>query len=334
MDEFKGLNDDDRFFKGRKGIVVILMLLLLIFLTITCIFLLVKVKDLEVRLEEYRKQVELKANRVMQENIEILDGAIDLALPEENKDVQDNISSDSQEQEKDENSEQNNSDSTDKEISESSTKKVYLTFDDGPSDNTEEILSILKKYDVKATFFMTGKSAKKHPDLVKKIYDEDHTIGMHSYSHDYEEIYSSVKAFKEDYQKVYDILYEITGEAPKYYRFPGGSSNTIMDKNIRIFIEFLAFQRVEYIDWNAQNGDATNTVLTPNELVDNILTDVEKYNSSIVLMHDMGSKDNTVKSLPRLIKELKKMDAEILPIDENTNYVKHVKSEINTNIFK
>ncbi|MBR3635842.1 MAG: polysaccharide deacetylase family protein, partial [Lachnospiraceae bacterium] len=85
-------------------------------------------------------------------------------------------------------------------------KKVYLTFDDGPSPNTEKILDILDEYDVKATFFVTGYQAEKHPEWYKEIVDRGHTIGMHSYSHVYSDIYSSTDAFFADIDKLHDYI--------------------------------------------------------------------------------------------------------------------------------
>ena len=103
-------------------------------------------------------------------------------------------------------------------------KKVYLTFDDGPGPNTKKILDILKKNDIKATFFVTGKTDDFSKEIYKRIIDEGHTLGMHSYSHVYEEIYASEKAFTQDLDKIYEYLHDVTGVYPKFYRFPGGSS--------------------------------------------------------------------------------------------------------------
>ena len=101
-----------------------------------------------------------------------------------------------------------------------------MTFDDGPSENTDKILKILKKYDAKATFFVTGNN-QKYNSSIKKAADQGNTIALHTYTHDYANVYSSTTAYFEDLQKVSDMVKQITGKAPKYIRFPGGSSNTI-----------------------------------------------------------------------------------------------------------
>ena len=116
---------------------------------------------------------------------------------------------------------------------------VYLTFDDGPSDRTAEILDILAEYDVKATFFVTGREDEQSQALYRRIVDEGHTLGMHSYSNKYSEIYQSEDAFAEDYRKLRDYLKEVTGVDCRYYRFPGGSSNQISNVSMGCLIQYL-----------------------------------------------------------------------------------------------
>lgn len=108
-----------------------------------------------------------------------------------------------------------------------SERQVYLTFDDGPSSNTDQILDILKEYDVKATFFVVGKTDERSVKAYQRIVDEGHTLAMHSYSHKYDEIYESKEAFAKDLNSLQEYLYETTGVWPRIYRFPGGSSNTV-----------------------------------------------------------------------------------------------------------
>lgn len=107
------------------------------------------------------------------------------------------------------------------------SRKVYLTFDDGPSSNTGRILDILAEYDVKATFFVVGKTEEKYQSLYKRIVEEGHTLAMHSFSHKYNEIYQSRESYVEDLSKLQEFLYETTGVWCRYCRFPGGSSNTV-----------------------------------------------------------------------------------------------------------
>lgn len=206
-------------------------------------------------------------------------------------------------------------------------KKVYLTFDDGPSKNTEKILNILKKYNVKATFFVIGKTTETSFELYKKIADEGHTLAMHSYSHDYDKIYKSTDAFLEDTKKIKDLLTEKTGVEPTIYRFPGGSSNKVSNLDMKEFIKCLNEQNITYFDWNVVNGDATGKQLAEKEMIQNIVQGVEQYESSIVLMHDTDKKEKTLNTLETVIQKLLKQDVTFLAITEQTKPVQHVKSD-------
>lgn len=208
-----------------------------------------------------------------------------------------------------------------------SKKKVYLTFDDGPGKYTDELLDILAKYDVKATFFVVGRTDTHSIKMYKRIKKEGHTLAMHSYTHKYNKIYKSLNAFKEDFNKLSDLIYKSTGERPKYYRFPGGSSNRVSSLPMTDFISFLNKKGITYFDWNVINGDATGKKFTGKQLVNNVMSGVRQHNTSIVLLHDSVSKDTTVKSLPLLLEQLQKEEYVILPITKYTNTIQHVKAD-------
>ncbi len=207
------------------------------------------------------------------------------------------------------------------------THKVYLTFEDGPSDNTDAILDILNQYGVKATFFVVGQEDEDKKELYKRIVDEGHTLGMHSYSNKYSVLYESDEAFEEDFNKLRTELYDITGVESMYYRFPGGSSNQISNAPMEDFIHYLNEQGVIYYDWNVSAGDAASNAYSSEEIVANVLEDVVKYKTSVVLLHDTSDKSATVEALPALIESLKNMSAEILPIDEDTQVIQYVKAD-------
>ncbi len=202
--------------------------------------------------------------------------------------------------------------------------KVYLTFDDGPSTSTSQILDTLQKYNIKATFFVVGKRDDASKELYKRIVREGHTLAMHSYSHKYSTLYSSVESFEEDFSEIQNYLYEVTGEECLFYRFPGGSSNQVSSVDMKEFIRSLNGRGITYFDWNVASGDATAQAYTPEKLVENVMTDVVKYKTSIVLMHDAETKVSTVKALGPMIEALQGMGAEILPIDESTTVVQHI----------
>ena len=202
-------------------------------------------------------------------------------------------------------------------------KKVYLTFDDGPSDHTAQILDILKKHKVKATFFVVGKETEHAKKMYQRIVLEGHTLAMHSYSHNYDQIYANVGAFSKDLMKLQKYLYDVTDVKPYIYRFPGGSSNHCA-KNIKPYIRYVNKKGLLYFDWNALNEDAVNFEQSPQQLNKKILKDVRRQKTSIVLMHDLHETINTVKALDPLIKTLKKEGYQLLPITKNTKPLHHV----------
>lgn len=208
----------------------------------------------------------------------------------------------------------------------SEIRRVYLTFDDGPSSNTDKILDILNEYGVKATFFVCGKE--RYMEEYQRIVKEGHTLGMHSYSHKFQEIYHSTEAFVEDMDRLHDYLYEVTGVDSNIVRFPGGSSNTICEKDVmQDLISYLAQAGMPYFDWNVSSGDATNSYISAEQIAKNVLDNVWKYDSVIVLMHDASNKDTTVEALPIIIEKiLESENTVLLPITEDTTPIQHVQA--------
>lgn len=210
-------------------------------------------------------------------------------------------------------------------------RKVYLTFDDGPSSNTDAILDILKQYDVKATFFVTGKPQEQYQAMYQRIAAEGHTLGMHSYSHKYEEIYASEEAFEEDLSRLQDFLYDTTGVWSHFYRFPGGSSNQVSTVDMRELAAYMQQQDIYYLDWNVASGDATNKKIKAQTLVDNVLTGVGKHQTSVVLLHDAANKNATVEALPAIIEGVQAMeDTVLLPVSDDMELVQHLKIQQST----
>ncbi|SCX86274.1 MULTISPECIES: polysaccharide deacetylase family protein [Pseudobutyrivibrio] len=198
---------------------------------------------------------------------------------------------------------------------------VYLTFDDGPSENTEQILDILDDYNVKATFFVNGKEDEASANTYRRIVDEGHTIGMHGYIHDYSTLYQSTESFSSDYDRIHQLILDTTGVDTHFYRFPGGSSNTFHTTSMCDLIGVLNDKGAVYYDWNVQAGDATISAFTEDDLIDNVMNNVVQYKTSVVLLHE---KDVTVESLPRLIESLQQAGVMILPITDDTYVIHHV----------
>lgn len=213
----------------------------------------------------------------------------------------------------------------DLEDAEESVRKVYLTFDDGPSSCTDEILDILAEYDVKATFFVVGKEGEWAEEAYRRIVEEGHTLGMHSYTHEYSNIYASVDAYAEDLSALQEYLYEVTGISCKYVRFPGGSSNKVSKTDMKELIAYLNEAGYVYYDWNVSSQDASGRELSVEEIVDNCMEGLEKHDNAVILMHDAAGRHTTVEALPILIEAIQAMEnTELLPITDDTVPVQHI----------
>lgn len=166
-------------------------------------------------------------------------------------------------------------------------KVVYLTFDDGPSAYTSELLDVLDAYGAKATFFVVGSGS---GNMMRQIVKRGHSIGIHTVSHDYGQIYSSPEAYFNDLMKMQSIIYDHTGVKTTLMRFPGGSSNLVSRKSCEGIMTFLT-QAVQdagfqYFDWNVYSGDAGETKRTE-KVVDNVIEGIQEHRVSIVLQHDI-----------------------------------------------
>ena len=201
--------------------------------------------------------------------------------------------------------------------------QVYLTFDDGPSENTDQILDILQEHGVQAAFFVIGREDEASVETLRRIAEEGHTLGMHSYSHKYATIYRSLRDFETDFFALRNLLRDVTGEEPRFYRFPGSSSNQVSNTDMDELIGFVESQGVTYLDWNVSAGDATAQELEPEEILGNVLEEIPKYKASVVLLHE---KDPTVEALGPLLDALEEMGAEVLPVDEATYPVQYART--------
>ncbi len=181
------------------------------------------------------------------------------------------------------------------------TGKAYLTFDDGPSIYTNEILDILSEYEVKATFFVINTKIKNYDIILKRIVDEGHTLGMHSATHNYEKIYKSVSAFVSDLNKNFTYIWEATGVRPQIMRFAGGSINNYNSGIAGDLIKNISERGFVYYDWNVSTGDASLPRPDADRIVRNVLDNINGRDRIIILAHDTITKGETVKALPRII---------------------------------
>ncbi|WP_206459876.1 polysaccharide deacetylase family protein [Anaerovorax sp. IOR16] len=182
-------------------------------------------------------------------------------------------------------------------------KTVYLTFDDGPSINTEKILDILKELQVHATFFVIYKNDAKSRAIYKRIVDEGHTLGVHSTCHEYSIIYQSVEAYLDDFATTALLLEEVTGIKPTIFRFPGGSINAYNHTIYQELIAEMLRRGYTYYDWNVASSD-TSTNINVDKITNNVINGVHKKEKAIVLMHDSYSKTATVAAIPKIVRNL------------------------------
>lgn len=201
-----------------------------------------------------------------------------------------------------------------------SGKVIYLTFDDGPGPYTRKLLEVLKKYNVKATFFVVNT---KYVDVLADIAADGHSIGIHSACHTYKEIYGSEDAYFSDLQKMQDIIENKTGIQTTLLRFPGGSSNTVSSFNPGIMSRLT--QTVEergysYFDWNVSSGDAGGTKDTE-QVFQNVINGIQKHRVSIVLQHDI--KEYSVNAVEKIIVWGLENGYTFLPLDSTSPTAHH-----------
>ena len=283
---------------------------------VLCVFLMIKTAKLETEIEELKKQTETVVTQLQEEKqtVSVLQQKLEAEQQTQN-DLQDfDIENDVEpEIEEPDTISEEDADEAEK------MRNVYLTFDDGPSIYTNKILDILKEYDIKATFFVTGKDEPEYTELYQRIVEEGHTLGMHSYSHNYSELYASTESFINDFEKLQNYLYEITGVESKVYRFPGGSNSASGLGDIQGMIDYLDEQGVAYFDWNVTSKDSTTPMLSAEQIVDNCTQNIDYYNNAFILLHDSKERSSTVEALPQIIEKISAVDnTQIVPITEDT----------------
>ena len=186
----------------------------------------------------------------------------------------------------------------------SDTKRAFLTFDDGPSINTNQILDILNERGIKATFFVLGSNVEKNPAMVKRMYDEGHFIANHGYSHVYENIYQSPQAVLDEYNKCNQVVRDAIGEQEynsHLFRFPGGLVGGKYADIKNQANDLLLQNNIVHVDWNALNGDSETTSPTIEYEMQRIQETVGNKQSVVILMHDAQAKKVTVEALSSII---------------------------------
>lgn len=188
---------------------------------------------------------------------------------------------------------------------------AYLTFDDGPSRKvTPLILETLRQNDIHATFFIIGASAKASPDLVAEEKREGHSIGNHTWSHDYKKLYASSAAFMDEVHRTNDLFRQIVGEDTHLLRAPGGTVGhfkrehftAVHDEGFRLF------------QWNVDSADSKSLSVKADQIVETVRKEAQGQSEIVVLMHDSETKMETARALPRIVEMLRGMGFEFQPL--------------------
>ena len=180
-------------------------------------------------------------------------------------------------------------------------KTAYLTFDDGPDEkNTDAILDILQQEGVKATFYVVGRNVDAYPETAKRIFDEGHALGNHSYDHDYDRLYASVDNYLEEIEEADEAVYRLIGMRPLITRAPGGRMSHFTEAYDAVTADN---GYVEH-DWNVSSADSDSSGPVAQDFIDNIAGQAV-MDSAIILMHSSSGHEETVKALPEIIRVLR-----------------------------
>lgn len=209
---------------------------------------------------------------------------------------------------------------------------AYLTFDDGPSGNTDAILKLLRQYGVHATFFVTGKESEGDKDLYRRMAAEGHKLGNHTFSHDYAKLYREPAAFMEDVRKLDRFLVETVGQGSDILRFPGGSNTRLGRRKGQAWIMPELVRRVkaegyQYFDWNVTSTDAAQAVQPKADIISSVMALARGKERIIVLMHDVTAKTTTVEALPEIIRGLQSMGFRFATLDKQAFTTQFLKSD-------
>ena len=274
------------------------------------------IEDLENQIEEKDKSISSLESKIktLNSNISKLETQI--------KDLQAQLTSDEPEKEP-EDEPKTEEPKEEVKTPETTEKIAYLTFDDGISDATNDILDILKKYNVKATFFVNFayKKISGYQDIYKRIIDEGHTLGNHTSTHDFDSVYGSIEGFEKEVMSIHNSIKELTGYEMSIFRFPGGSNTTYVKKLSTAPHTLIHDLGYEYYDWNVDSGDATAHNVASETIINNVLSGSKYYNNAIILMHDLGYKykRTTVEALPSIIEGLQDMGFTLKAMDSSVS---------------
>lgn len=201
-------------------------------------------------------------------------------------------------------------------------KIAYLTFDDGPSDNTRKILDVLKEKKVVATFFLIGNEiTPEREDIVKRTIEQGNAVGVHTFCHEKNKLYCNAESFFEDFEKATESIQKVTGKKPVLHRFPWGSNNGYVCSYVDALHERLKEMGVKSFDWNVSGEDSIGGTVAQSTIFNNVKKDLTRYDEPIILLHDSATMDNTAAVIGQIIDYIKSEGYEFATLENREEYM-------------
>ena len=205
---------------------------------------------------------------------------------------------------------------------EKAKKIAYLSFDDGPSDNTDKILDILKSKNAVCSFFIIGKNiSEKNEKIIQKAVKQGNAVGVHTFCHDQCDIYQDKEHFFSDYNKAEQVLERIIGKKPTLHRFPWGSNNGYVSSYVDGLVEELKERGVRSFDWNVSGEDSVGKNVPESVIFANIKKDLTRFDKPIILLHDSATMNHTAAILPQIIDYIREQGYEFDTLENHTGYL-------------
>lgn len=201
-------------------------------------------------------------------------------------------------------------------------KTAYLTFDDGPSDNTRKILEVLKEKKAVATFFLIGKEiTPEREDIVKQTVKQGNAVGVHTYCHEKNKLYCNAESFFDDFNMASDSIKKVTGKKPVLHRFPWGSNNGYVCSYVDSLHEKLQEEGIKSYDWNVSGEDSIGGTVAQSTIFQNVKKDLTRYDEPIILLHDSATMDNTAAVLGQIIDYIRSQGYEFATLEKREEYM-------------
>lgn len=201
-------------------------------------------------------------------------------------------------------------------------KTAYLTFDDGPSDNTRKILEVLKEKKAVATFFLIGKEiTPEREDIVKQTVKQGNAVGVHTYCHEKNKLYCNAESFFDDFNMASDSIKKVTGKEPVLHRFPWGSNNGYVCSYVDSLHEKLQEEGIKSYDWNVSGEDSIGGTVAQSTIFQNVKKDLTRYDEPIILLHDSATMDNTAAVLDQIIDYIRSQGYEFATLEKREEYM-------------